>query len=145
MSTSNTFIHAYDTLPVHLRELRSSATVNQLQAVNAISLKISVTAFWAVIALGWGGLGCGEFGPDSLPVVGAQVLQGRAWVVLVPAPCENWADNLDLPEHLIDVLLINAQVLGNFAAAFWCVVWKGHTTYSSYGLAFVKPMARFIF
>lgn len=83
--------------------------------------------------------------PDGFPVVGAKVLQGCAWVVLVPAPCKNRANNLELPQHLIDVLLVNYQVLGDFPAAFWCVVWKGHTAYSSYGLAFVKPVARFIF
>lgn len=88
--------------------------------------------------LGW----CGQLGPDVLPVVWAQFLQHKRSVNFVKFAGQARTSHLQTFADLIQVLLVNIDLLGDFAPTLGGVIWYRHAANSSLSLAFVKPGAR---
>jgi hypothetical protein len=71
-----------------------------------------------------------QLGPDGLPIVWTEVLQGCIWINLVKTTSKRWAWGLDPRKNLVEVLLVNAKCISNFAPTVWCVFRECHASES---------------
>jgi hypothetical protein len=83
--------------------------------------------------------------PYVLPVVGAELLQHKRRIDVVQFAGKTCASQFQTFADLIKVLLVNIDLLCDFAPPLWGVSWDRHARNSSVLLAFVSSYLLDIF
>lgn len=69
------------------------------------------------------GLALDQLGPDGLPVVWSKVLESRCRINLVELPSQSGAGLLDSRKNLVEILLVDFELRGDFSAVLRGVFW----------------------
>ncbi|HCE28469.1 MAG TPA: hypothetical protein DET46_06610 [Comamonadaceae bacterium] len=90
-------------------------------------------------------LGVGKLRPEVIPVIWAEVLKPQQRLKSIQLARQRGTRNTNSAKNLIEILLTDTDLIGQFAAARSREFWKRHGPKSSTQLDFFKPQARFFF